>query len=125
LSKASILIPVIVLLTLPPLAIAQQTMFACKADAEKFCAQVNGADGQRLDCLIDHQKEISDACYDALKTHLDSTPRTKACRSDARQFCRGIEPGGGRIVNCLVDHQKELSDACYEFLKAKRNPTKS
>ena len=84
-----------------------------------------------MDCLLDHQQDISDACYDKLKQRLskqsagnpDGAPARKACKQDAEEFCKGIQPGGGRIVNCLKDHQKELSDACYDQLskRARRN----
>jgi len=84
-----------------------------------------------MDCLLDHQQDISDSCYDNLKQRLagkeNGNPARgaarKACKQDVEALCKGIQPGGGRIVNCLKDHQKDLSDTCYEQLskKTKRN----
>lgn len=102
---------------------------ACRGDIRKFCSQAQGQQAQ--ECLLDHQQDISDACYDALKKKLQSgrseqdgqgnaPPGAQACRQDAQQFCKGVQPGGGRIVNCLLEHQKDLSDACYDTLSKRK-----
>jgi len=90
---------------------------ACNTDAEKFCSQGGGL---VVDCLLDHQNDISDACYDALKVRLGNEQGMQACRQDSRRFCPGVEPGGGRVVDCLIDHEQEISEDCYQFLKSKR-----
>src|SRR3954454_10171760 len=36
---------------------------ACRADVQKYCAN----EKDRKECLIDHQKDISDGCYEVLK----------------------------------------------------------
>lgn len=110
---------------MPLAASSQENTAPCRSDVESFCRQAQGDPKAATDCLLDHQQEISDACYDKLKQQLSrSGGETKsatgrACRQDAETLCKGIQPGGGRIVNCLLDHQKELSDACYDQL-AKR-----
>ena len=90
---------------------------ACNTDTEKFCSQGGGL---VVDCLLDHQNDISDACYDALKVRLANEQGMQACRQDSRRFCPGVEPGGGRVVDCLIDHEQEISEDCYQFLKSKR-----
>jgi hypothetical protein len=107
-----------------PLACAAQNegSGACRADVQRFCAATAGAGGEKvMDCLIDHQKEISDACYSALKARLEQNRGADACKADAVQFCKGVQPGGGRVVECLIDHQKEISDGCYESLRARKS----
>ena len=102
---------------------------ACRADAGRFCGQSSGK--SYLECLLDHQQEITDGCYDAMKRQMQSgqrdqgsaAPGGQTCRQDAQRFCKDVQPGGGRIVDCLLDHQKDLSDACYDTL-AKRKPGK-
>jgi len=95
---------------------------ACRADAQRFCAQTAGGGSKIMDCLIDHQKEISDGCYDFLKARLSQQRGgADACKADVSQLCKGVEAGGGRIVNCLIDHQKEISDGCYDFLKKQKS----
>jgi hypothetical protein len=44
---------------------------ACRGDAQRFCAQAAGGGGSIMNCLLDHQQEISNACYDALKLRLE------------------------------------------------------
>ncbi len=44
---------------------------ACQDDVKSFCKAVQPGGGRIIDCLIDHQKEISDACYAVLKKRQD------------------------------------------------------
>ena len=108
-----------------PLAAFAQQDGACRPDVERFCRQSQGDQKAATDCLLDHQQDISDACYNKLKQQLTQGGGNadkngggpgRACRQDAEALCKGVQPGGGRIVNCLMDHQKELSDACYDQL---------
>lgn len=39
----------------------------CKADLQKFCADVKPGQGRGLACLDKHDKDVSQACKDALK----------------------------------------------------------
>lgn len=102
---------------------------ACQADARKYCAQSGGGKA-RFECLLDHQQDVSDACYESLKKQMSSRqnepqgqsgsggapPAMQACKQDSQQYCRGVQPGQGRIINCLLDHQNDISDACYQAL---------
>ena len=49
---------------------AERGMQACRADAEKFCRSVKPGGGAIMDCLLDHQQEMSEECYEALKAKL-------------------------------------------------------
>lgn len=49
---------------------ALQAMQACRADAQKFCRDVKPGSGAIMDCLLDHQQEMSEACYQFLKAKL-------------------------------------------------------
>jgi len=55
---------------------------ACRADAQKLCQGVKPGSGAITDCLIDHQDDISDACYAFLKAKLNGgkapAPQTQA-----------------------------------------------
>jgi hypothetical protein len=115
----------------------------CRADVQKYCAQAGGGK-QTFDCLLDHQQDVSDACYDALKQRMQAgqgsqdeqqnpggqggqgvqggqnAPQgARECKQDFERLCKNVQPGGGRIVNCLLDHQNDLSDACYDALAQK------
>jgi hypothetical protein len=39
----------------------------CKGDLQKFCAEVKPGQGRALACLDKHEKDVSQACKDALK----------------------------------------------------------
>ena len=103
------------LLALLPLAVAAEEggTAACRTDAQQYCASA----GNKMECLIDHQKDISDACYNVLKTSLQRQRGIQACKSDAQKLCSGVGTQGGAMKSCLIDHQKELSDDCYNVLK--------
>jgi hypothetical protein len=104
---------------------------SCQNDVRQFCDKTNGS---AVDCLLDHQQQLSDQCYDGLKQQLKSSPPPasstpganhppqgpQACKSDAERFCNGVQPGGGRIVRCLMDHSQELSDGCYDLLASRK-----
>jgi len=48
----------------------QRGMQACRADAQKFCRGVKPGGGAMVDCLAEHQDDLSDDCYQLLKTKL-------------------------------------------------------
>ena len=106
-------------------AMAQERNAACASDTARFCPQSQSRPAKAMDCLLDHQQEITDACYDALKQRMARQQGFQACKQDSESFCKGIEPGGGRIVRCLMDHQQEISDACYDTLAKQRKNGKS
>jgi hypothetical protein len=66
------------LIMLAPLAVAAQGMGSCTADAQKYCAQTSGGSEKILDCLLDHQQDVSDACYNWMSQRLQSTPSGNA-----------------------------------------------
>ncbi|RTL58222.1 MAG: hypothetical protein EKK46_00230 [Rhodocyclaceae bacterium] len=113
------LIPFVLLFTSAAFAAPPGDVGGCAADTQRFCAQ-SGAGKATMDCLLDHQQEVSDACYDTLKQHLQQQQGFQACKTDAESLCRGTQPGGGRIVRCLMEHQQALSDACYDTLARKK-----
>ena len=114
----------------------QGVQSGCKADIHKSCGQ-SGDDNQTFECLLDHQQDVSDACYNAMKkqTQAESSaqgnepspeaqnsppPALQSCKQDVKQFCGNVQRGGGRIINCLMDHQNDISDACYDALSQKK-----
>jgi hypothetical protein len=43
---------------------------ACRADVNRFCKGTEPGGGRIMNCLLDHQQEISDGCYDFLKKQM-------------------------------------------------------
>ena len=60
----------------------------CRADAQKFCS---GA-GNKMECMIDHQNDLSDACYDFLKQKLKKERREKESRDKEKRDQGSYEP---------------------------------
>jgi hypothetical protein len=43
-------------------------MQACRQDSRRFCPGVEPGGGRVVDCLIDHEQEISEDCYQFLRS---------------------------------------------------------
>lgn len=56
----------------PVSASAGPVVLACASDTKSMCKGVQPGGGRILDCLIDHQNDLSDGCYDALKKRQDA-----------------------------------------------------
>jgi hypothetical protein len=85
----------------------------CKADAQKFCAGVQPGQGRILQCLAQHEADLSPECKQKRDTFREQMEEVRAaCEGDVRKFCADVQPGGGRIARCLQQHASELSDAC-------------
>jgi hypothetical protein len=121
---------------------------ACQSDLARYCASRKGKDG--MECLLDHQQDVTNGCYDAMKQQMQKQQDTpvagadsqdepggnsgrdgaspppargplQACQADVNKLCHGVQPGGGRLVKCLLDKQSALSDACYDALSRMKN----
>jgi len=89
----------------------------CASDVQKFCANVKQGGGRIVECLKEHQTELSPACSAKMAEAKEKThEKAQACKADAEKFCQGIQPGGGKIMACLRSHQAELSPGCQASL---------
>src|SRR3954467_15214677 len=82
---------------------------ACKQDLEAFCGSVQPGEGRMINCLVDHEKELSNTCrrrMDDLRTH------GAECKDDIEKFCPSTPRAKGRLAKCLHDHHDELSEDC-------------
>lgn len=85
----------------------------CKVDAERLCKGVEPGEGRILQCLKQHEAELSAACKEKRDSFRERMQEIRAaCEEDAKKFCAGVQPGGGRIARCLQQHQDDLSEAC-------------
>jgi hypothetical protein len=98
----------------------------CADDVAKFCQGVEGGQGKLLQCLQEHQAELSSPCQGWVQT-METRMRemTDACQSDMRQFCPGVNSGAGRIAQCLKQHESELSSTCKAELAPARSMRRS
>jgi hypothetical protein len=102
---------------------------ACTEDIAKFCKNVKPGPRAIMDCLEEHESELSDACkeYEAkmgaprVEKRAEIRERIKfrqACKADVIKFCKDVGPVPGGIENCLNGHKNELSTSCGERIKA-------
>jgi hypothetical protein len=92
----------------------------CRADMEKFCADVKPGGGRVAECLRKHIDELSSEC----KAHGQEVRERlqeahEACQEDISKYCKEVKPGEGHILACLKKHDKDLSATC----KAAMRPT--
>lgn len=87
----------------------------CRAEVQKYCADVKPGGGRMLHCLKAHEGDLSPTCRERMaegRRKMESF--SEACKADAEKLCNGIEPGKGRIVHCMREHKAELSPDCRE-----------
>jgi len=85
----------------------------CAEEIAKYCKEMKPGGGRILNCLDEHQKELSDSCRRKLEeSRKKLIEAQQACTGDMEKFCKDVQPGGGRILRCLREHTQELSPAC-------------
>ena len=98
----------------------------CADDVAKLCKGVKPGQGRIMQCLEDHQSELSPACQSrvqAIATRMKEM--SDACQSDVQRLCKDVSPGGGRLAQCLKQHESELSSACKSELAQARSMRRS
>jgi hypothetical protein len=86
---------------------------ACRAEAEKFCKDVQHGEGRLLKCLQGHEADLSVEC----RARLNTINQFMACIDDVMHLCPGNEPVGGEAIKCLRLHETDLSTACKNELR--------
>jgi hypothetical protein len=104
---------------------AMPTKGACKADAQKFCADVKPGGGRIVQCMKQHESELSDGCKQNLAAMKEKGKERAeaihaACKDDDQKFCADVKPGDGRKIQCLESHRTQLSPACQSGLAQMR-----
>lgn len=86
---------------------------SCKADVEKFCAQVHPGGGRIVQCLKTNEAQLSAPCRERIKMVAERLKEVhQACADDVQQYCAGVKPGEGRIAQCLKEHKDKVSAEC-------------
>src|SRR5215831_582608 len=81
----------------------------CLADGQRICKNLapDNRNGM-MQCLKDHEADLSDACKARLQTFAH-----EPCAQDAMTLCSTVEQGNKRaMVHCLREHDAELSASC-------------
>jgi Cysteine rich repeat len=107
----------------------------CSQDIAKFCKDVKPDRRAIMDCLEEHENELSDACKDyearlegkrgeATEQIRQYKAFLQACKDDVAKFCREVNPANGGIEKCLDKHADNLSTPCSASLKAVKGEIK-
>ena len=90
---------------------------ACRADVQKFCKDVKPGGRRIIDCLKQHESQLSEGCKGrGAQAKKKGQAFRAACASDHEKFCKEVRPGAGRIIACLKKHQSALSANCGGFV---------
>jgi len=99
---------------------AAEEEMPCAEEIAKYCKEVKPGGGRILDCLNEHQKELSVSCRNKLEESKKKLMEAQqACTEDMGKFCKDVQPGRGRILKCLREHTQELSSACRKVTEEK------
>jgi hypothetical protein len=100
----------------------------CFEDAAKFCKNIAPGMTALMECLENHESELSSEC----KTHEakmlglrveraeqvgEKVKFRQACMNDMGKFCNDADPAKGGMLNCLKEHENELSAPCVDSMK--------
>jgi hypothetical protein len=92
---------------------AEAQQGACKPDVEKFCKDVQPGEGKMMQCLKQHQSELSAPCQGRIKQVAQQMKQFQAaCEPDVEKFCWDTPIGKGGIAKCLQQHTADLSTDC-------------
>lgn len=95
---------------------------ACRADAEKFCADVQPGGGRILQCLRQHRNQLSPQCASHLEGAASATPGQEhhrwrqACRTEIDTYCADAPIERRAMLECLHKHANQLSASCAAAL---------
>jgi hypothetical protein len=103
-------------------------MGQCSDDVGKFCAEIRQGRGHLIECLRQHESELSASCRIQLERMQSRGRRRRAglrsaCDGDIRKHCATVKRGEGRVRTCLQQHEADLSPGCREFLSRTLAPT--
>lgn len=107
----------VVLLAIPTVALPAEraSQKPCAVEIENYCKNVQPGEGRIVQCLQDHDSELSTVCREKVKAVMLKVGEAKqACAKDISKFCAGVTPGGGRLIKCLKPHVNELAPECRE-----------
>jgi len=111
----------IICLSVLPFAVLEvqaEAVSPCAEDIKRLCKGVMYGEGRVLDCLKQHEQELSAACKDhqlAMIKRLKEAP--EVCQDDVERFCRDVRPVNRRILRCLKQNQIHLSEECGNRMK--------
>lgn len=92
---------------------AQDWAYECAGDAQKFCPGIMPGDTRLIECLKDHEAELSAPCRArGQELKKDVSTLNQVCAGDLEKFCAEVGPEPGDKIRCLKTNEAKLSDGC-------------
>ncbi len=85
---------------------------ACRADYRNFCASVQPGGGRIIECLKQHETELSPGC-------LASLGSVAECREQAKKICASENQDAAALRACIKTHASEFSPECRQALNTR------
>ena len=104
--------------------------WACEADKDRLCGDIEPGDGRLVACLMEHEKELTGECAAMVgrkkkeEGKRKKNPGAMACEADMKRLCADVEPGDGRLIACMAAHEAELSEPCRAMTSKKKDEMK-
>jgi hypothetical protein len=93
----------------------------CDEDMRKFCSDVKAGGGRLVNCLKEHEQELSAACKEQQAVLQRKNRKIfQECQDDVERFCKDVRPVDRRIIRCLLQNEAALSSECKEKLKVEK-----
>jgi OOP family OmpA-OmpF porin len=96
----------------------------CSKEINTLCRDVQVGDNRILNCLQDHENQLSDGCdaaiakgYSTIDAALgDANFFGAKCGPDIKLLCSDVTPGEGRTLACLIENNTNITMRCYGAL---------
>jgi OmpA-OmpF porin, OOP family len=96
----------------------------CSKEVNSMCAQVPLGGGRVMNCLFDHENELSSGCKAAIDKGESTIEAALGdanffganCAADMQRLCPGVTPGEGRLLACLMDNINNTELRCYDAM---------
>ncbi len=90
---------------------------ACQADLAHYCASHSGSK-EGMECLLDHQQDVTDACYAAMKQRMQNqqNQQNQSAASDGADAQDGADAKGGPAADAAAPPRGPMQ-ACQPDVK--------
>jgi OOP family OmpA-OmpF porin len=96
----------------------------CSKEVNSFCEQVPMGGGRVMNCLFDHEAQLSSGCTQAISEGESAIEAALGdanffganCADDMQRLCPGVAAGGGRLLACLMDNINNTELRCYDAM---------